>query len=509
MFRREEKTEQDGISNKFPSEKNERKDNDKKSKQKSSKGRTEKSKAKTGLQRSLSMFDLNTQKQWGEEDDRIKSLSKKKEEKKKDKFDRSSLRRKKKHSTPSSPTISIDTGDRVFNELSVNDDKMTKGKSLEVPDAQLRGKKNTDCESIFKRLSWRRSDTNLPLLEDEPVSLNNATNSDIYDDFSHTDPRSSTDSSDSTTFGSQSSISYTEPTQASPEKNQPSGTTLKAHQNETEYFDTLPPTSSYSPTLSKNGSLSTLDGSDIIENDVSPHQKFFNMASPWNSDLSNHEEESELCQKEKERGIRDKLFDFKVDKVRKQQLTSTSNENGTSSSPNPIFTNKPANSNKTNNNMTNDGNKDNHHVKSNKNHESNRTASQASTKQKYNKRNVFARKFIADPNKSILYDAIKNSHRDALQKLLQEPKNQSEINRSKPPGVTVFHQACVFGDVKIVQMLLSNGADVNLKTWSKLSPVKIAVLFGHFDAAKLLLESGADSTDIINGYHEEQTSDPQ
>ena len=65
-----------------------------------------------------------------------------------------------------------------------------------------------------------------------------------------------------------------------------------------------------------------------------------------------------------------------------------------------------------------------------------------------------------------------------------------------------FHQASVFGDIEIVQVLIANGADINQKTWSDLTPVKIACIYGHFDVAKLLIDFGADQYDVMNGYQE-------
>ena len=143
----------------------------------------------------------------------------------------------------------------------------------------------------------------------------------------------------------------------------------------------------------------------------------------------------------------------------------------------------------------------------NNNNKNNNNNNKQEGKQKSSKR-AFVRRFTTNSNESVLQHAIKNSDAESLQKLLQDVQHRTEINHSKSPGVTVFHQACVFGDVKIIQILLSNGADVNLRTWSKLSPVKIATIFGHFDAARLLVESGADQVDVVNGYQEELNVNP-
>ena len=70
----------------------------------------------------------------------------------------------------------------------------------------------------------------------------------------------------------------------------------------------------------------------------------------------------------------------------------------------------------------------------------------------------------------------------------------------RPPGVSALHQACVLGNVKILILLLDYGANINQKTFSELSPLQVATLFGHFEAAQCLILRGADSIDIRDGF---------
>ena len=100
----------------------------------------------------------------------------------------------------------------------------------------------------------------------------------------------------------------------------------------------------------------------------------------------------------------------------------------------------------------------------------------------------------------LLQQAVVNSDMEMLEKLLSHDRYLEKINYLEPPGVTVFHQACVYGDFDVVQLLINKGADVALLTWTKLSPLKIAVMFGHYEIAELLLHSGADLNDIRNGF---------
>ena len=118
---------------------------------------------------------------------------------------------------------------------------------------------------------------------------------------------------------------------------------------------------------------------------------------------------------------------------------------------------------------------------------------------------MLTRKFTSQ-NEKLLQHAVTHKDFDMLEKLLSHDNFLSEINYLEPPGVSVFHQACVFGDFNTIQLLLTKGADVCLKTWSKLSPLRIAAMFGHYKVAQLLLLSGADLNDIKNGFQVENNS---
>jgi len=100
------------------------------------------------------------------------------------------------------------------------------------------------------------------------------------------------------------------------------------------------------------------------------------------------------------------------------------------------------------------------------------------------------------------------SHQDfhALEKLLSDPCETVDINYMRPPGVSALHQACSQGNIKIVKFLVQRGASVHLKTWTDLSPLKVAVLSGSYEVAQYLVEVGADSDDIKDGCQFEKSS---
>ena len=100
------------------------------------------------------------------------------------------------------------------------------------------------------------------------------------------------------------------------------------------------------------------------------------------------------------------------------------------------------------------------------------------------------------------------SHQDcnALDKLLTDPAHEVDINYMRPPGVSALHQACSQGSIKIVRLLVSYGADIQQKTWSDLSPLKVAVLSGSYEVAQYLVQVGANSDDIKDGCQFETSS---
>ena len=99
-----------------------------------------------------------------------------------------------------------------------------------------------------------------------------------------------------------------------------------------------------------------------------------------------------------------------------------------------------------------------------------------------------------------LQNAVNNNDYEALEKMLSNGKDNLDINYMYPPGVSLLHQACVLGDIDVIKLMVDKGADVNAKTWAQWTPAKLAVTYGHFEVAQLLLDSGARVDDIVNGF---------
>ena len=61
-------------------------------------------------------------------------------------------------------------------------------------------------------------------------------------------------------------------------------------------------------------------------------------------------------------------------------------------------------------------------------------------------------------------------------------------------GWSPLHEACGSGNKRIIEILIENNADINLKGSKDSTPLHEAILNNHLDCAKYLLERGADTT---------------
>lgn len=70
------------------------------------------------------------------------------------------------------------------------------------------------------------------------------------------------------------------------------------------------------------------------------------------------------------------------------------------------------------------------------------------------------------------------------------------INTKNDQDFTPLHRAvsCSTPNLDIIKTLLTNGADVNAKTYAGDTPLHYAVSDRHYDIVKLLLDYGADKT---------------
>ena len=94
-------------------------------------------------------------------------------------------------------------------------------------------------------------------------------------------------------------------------------------------------------------------------------------------------------------------------------------------------------------------------------------------------------------------EAVKHNNISKVVSLISEGL---DVNiRDEKNGWTALHYAVYYGNYKLVQYLLENGALTEAKTKEGETPLHIAVKKGNIELVKLLLEYGAE-TNVIDNY---------
>jgi ankyrin repeat protein len=89
-----------------------------------------------------------------------------------------------------------------------------------------------------------------------------------------------------------------------------------------------------------------------------------------------------------------------------------------------------------------------------------------------------------------IFDAVAEGNETAVKALASE--DPSQLLRLNAEHLTALHRATVLGDVKMAELLLSLGADVNAPDGIKATPLHRAVISGNSELAGILLKRGAD-----------------
>ena len=93
--------------------------------------------------------------------------------------------------------------------------------------------------------------------------------------------------------------------------------------------------------------------------------------------------------------------------------------------------------------------------------------------------------------------AIAEDNRMELQTLLR--RRDVKINDIEADGLATIHYAAMNGTRKTVEILIDEGANINLITSLGEYPLDIAVRTGNFDIAQFLIEKGARLDNVIDG----------
>jgi ankyrin repeat protein len=98
-----------------------------------------------------------------------------------------------------------------------------------------------------------------------------------------------------------------------------------------------------------------------------------------------------------------------------------------------------------------------------------------------------------ESGESVLVQAIRKKCDDEVIDLLLE--NGADLNDFDNEGVSIFDFAVMYNNVRIVELLLNQGFDVNhTRRRSGFTPLMGAVCYGRSEIVKKLLDAGADKT---------------
>uniref|UniRef100_A0A7M5WRJ2 Uncharacterized protein n=2 Tax=Clytia hemisphaerica TaxID=252671 RepID=A0A7M5WRJ2_9CNID len=100
---------------------------------------------------------------------------------------------------------------------------------------------------------------------------------------------------------------------------------------------------------------------------------------------------------------------------------------------------------------------------------------------------------------AVLLNAVAHEDVGTVKRILESDKVDLNIIRN---GLAPLHHACLNGNMTIIRLLIKNNVDVNLQTKDGKTPIKLAVMNGHFELAELLISHGSKDTDIIDGVME-------
>ena len=91
-----------------------------------------------------------------------------------------------------------------------------------------------------------------------------------------------------------------------------------------------------------------------------------------------------------------------------------------------------------------------------------------------------------------IFKDVRNESIDFIKQFI-EMNIERDVNEKNPYGLTLLHSAAEYdSNTKIVEILISLGANVNTKEKHGLTPLHIVAVYGNVEIAKILVSGGAD-----------------
>jgi len=111
------------------------------------------------------------------------------------------------------------------------------------------------------------------------------------------------------------------------------------------------------------------------------------------------------------------------------------------------------------------------------------------------------RKSSQEKTDDTLYDAITHENIANVKDILA--MQTVDVNAYRDFGWTILHHACLIGNTEIIRLLLEAGANPALSNRQGISPLRLAVKSGNFEAASYLIhEHGVSCDEIRDGFQE-------
>ena len=97
---------------------------------------------------------------------------------------------------------------------------------------------------------------------------------------------------------------------------------------------------------------------------------------------------------------------------------------------------------------------------------------------------------VQDSNSADLWAAARTGNLQAIKRYIEEGGDINALDNGF--RLSALSWGALHGQAEVVQFLIKNGADVNIKSGDGATPLHSAAFLGRVDVAKLLLENGAD-----------------
>ena len=97
---------------------------------------------------------------------------------------------------------------------------------------------------------------------------------------------------------------------------------------------------------------------------------------------------------------------------------------------------------------------------------------------------------VQDGNSADLWSAARTGNLQAIKRYIEEGGNINALDNGF--RLSAMSWGALHGQTEVVQLLIENGVDVNIKSGDGATPLHSAAFLGRVDVAKLLLENGAD-----------------